>query len=118
MCDGWRASDFISGHQQTCFQARTWTSSHKLVNDSSEAEFWVSSIYMIKIKSFFNKAKPVSMSVCSLWTYIRDEGCLQHAGLQPFEVDGAEDGMSFDLSGSAPQAAQPLGGIFGQQLRG
>lgn len=49
---------------------------------------------------------------------IRDEGCLQHAGLQPFEVDGAEDGMSFDLSGSAPQAAQPLGGIFGQQLRG
>lgn len=67
---------------------------------------------------FLNKAKPVSMSVCSLWTYIRDEGCLQHAGLQPFEVDGAEDGMSFDLSGSAPQAAQPLGGIFGQQLRG
>lgn len=111
MCDGWRVSDFISGHQQTCFQARTWTSSHKLVNDSSEAEFWVSSIYMIKIKIFLRL-------VCSLWTYIRDEGCLQHAGLQPFEVDGAEDGMSFDLSGSAPQAAQPLGGIFGQQLRG
>lgn len=69
---------------------------------------------MIKMKIFFL----FLIKLNQLWTYIRDEGCLQHAGLQPFEVDGAEDGMSFDLSGSAPQAAQPVGGIFGQQLRG
>lgn len=53
-----------------------------------------------------------------LQTYVRDEGHLQHAGLQPFEVNGAEDGMGFDLRGSTPLTAQPLCGIFGQQLQG
>lgn len=51
-----------------------------------------------------------------LWTHVGGEGCLQHAGLEAFEVDGAEDGMGFDLRGPAPLAAQPLGGIFGQKL--
>lgn len=53
---------------------------------------------------------------CIRRTYVRDEGHLQHAGLQPLEVNGAEDGMGFDLRGSAPLAAQPLRGIFGQKL--
>lgn len=50
------------------------------------------------------------------YTYIRDEGRLQHAGLQTFEVDVSEYGMGFDLRGSTSLAAQPLGGIFGQKL--
>lgn len=49
-------------------------------------------------------------------TYIRNEWRLQHAGLQAFEVDGAEDGMGFDLGGSTALATQPLRGIFGQKL--
>lgn len=49
-------------------------------------------------------------------THIGDKGRLQHAGLQTLEVDGSENGMSFDLRGSVALAAQPHHGIFGQQL--
>lgn len=49
-------------------------------------------------------------------TYIRNEGCLQHAGFKAFEVDGAEDGVGFDLRGSITLTAQPLCRIFGQKL--
>lgn len=65
------------------------------------------------MKAFF-----LLLCVCILWTYIRNERRLQHAGLQAFEVDGAEDGMGFDLRGSTSQTAQPLSGIFGQKLEG
>ena len=51
-----------------------------------------------------------------MWTYIRNEGRLQHAGLKAFEVDGTEDGMGFDLRGATSLATHPHYGVFGQKL--
>lgn len=50
-------------------------------------------------------------------THVRDEGRLQHAGLQAFEVDGSENGVSFDLRGPVALATQPHLGVFGQELQ-
>lgn len=50
-------------------------------------------------------------------THVGGEGRLQHSRHQAFEVDGAEDGVGFDLRRSAPLAARPLRGIFGQELQ-
>lgn len=53
--------------------------------------------------------------VCS---YIRDEGRVQHVGLQAFEVDVSEDGVLFDLYGPTTLTAQSLFGVLGQELTG
>ena len=52
----------------------------------------------------------------SVFPYIRGEGGLQPASLQPFKVDGSEDVVGLHLRSTLPLAAQPLTGLFGQQL--
>jgi hypothetical protein len=51
-----------------------------------------------------------------MFPYIRGEGGLQPASFQPLEVDGSEDGVGLHLRSPLPLAAQPLTGLFSQQL--
>lgn len=56
------------------------------------------------------------MCVCASCSYVGAEGRVQHVGLQTFEVDVSEDGVLLDLYGPSALAAQPLLGVFGQEL--